>query len=106
MSSCSTHVLDAALGLPAAGVAVVLRAGDGTELAAERTDDDGRVRFAADLPPGEHELTFATGDYFAATGRPAFHPRVVVPFTVEAGRPHHHVALLVSPYSYTTYRGS
>ena len=106
MSSCSTHVLDATLGLPAAGVVVHLRAGDGAEPARERTDDDGRVRFDVDLPPGEHELTFATGDYFAATGHPAFHPRVVVPFTVEAGRPHYHVALVVSPYSYTTYRGS
>jgi 5-hydroxyisourate hydrolase len=106
MSSCSTHVLDSTLGAPAAGVAVALRDAEGVRLAEERTDDDGRIRFGVDLAAGEHELTFATGDYFADAGRPAFHPRVVVPFLIDAERPHHHVALLLSPYSYTTYRGS
>jgi 5-hydroxyisourate hydrolase len=106
MSSCSTHVLDATLGLPATGILVRLRTGDGVLWAEERTDDDGRIRFEVDLPSGEYELSFATGTYFATAGRAAFHPRVVVPFMVEADRPHYHVALLLSPYSYTTYRGS
>lgn len=101
MTTLSTHVLDAANGEPAQGVQVVLDGGDtGT------TDADGRFRFDADLEPGTHRLTFATGAWFAAAGRDTFHPEVTVAFEVEAGRAHLHVPLLLSPYSYTTYRGS
>ncbi|RBY87701.1 hydroxyisourate hydrolase [Blastococcus sp. TF02A-30] len=104
MSSFSTHVLDAVLGRPAAGVDVVLALPDGST-AAGTTDADGRVRLDVDLPRGEHELRFATGPWFAAQQRATFFPSVTVPFVVADDR-HHHVALLLSPFSYTTYRGS
>ncbi len=104
MTSCSTHVLDAALGRPAAGVACRLLAADGTTETAV-TDTDGRARFTHQLGPGDHQLTYATGHWFAAAGRDAFFAKVTLDFTV-AHEPHYHVALLLSPYSYTTYRGS
>ena len=106
MSTCSTHVLDATHGRPAAGVVVVLAAADGTSLGAANTDVGGRARFDADLRPGDHQLTFETGAWFAEQGRETFYPGVTLRFTVAEGEPHYHVALLLSPYSYTTYRGS
>ena len=111
MSTLSTHLLDAVSGLPAAGVRVALdrRDGDGWQPLGEQvTDDDGRVR---DLAPGGlgvgvHRLSFATGQYFAATGQSGFYPEVSVVFEVtELGR-HYHVPLLLSPFAYSTYRGS
>jgi len=99
MSSLSTHVLDSGEGTPAAGLAVTL---DGTTDA--RTDHDGRIRFDAEVDPGRHTLTFETGAYFG--DRPHFHPEVTVAFVVDPSQEHHHVALLLGPYSYTTYRGS
>ncbi|MGY1722226.1 hydroxyisourate hydrolase [Blastococcus sp. SYSU DS0533] len=104
MSSFSTHVLDAALGRPAAGIDVVLTLPDGST-AGGTTDADGRAGLDVDLPRGEHVLRFATGRWFAAQGRATFFPSVTVPFEV-ADDGHHHVALLLSPFSYTTYRGS
>lgn len=106
-SQVSTHVLDAATGRPAAGVAVTLLDVHGTELAAGRTDDDGRV---TDLGPerlerGTYRLSFATGEYFAGTGRDTFYPVVSVDFAVDSDR-HCHVPLLLSPFAYSTYRGS
>ncbi|WP_182525316.1 hydroxyisourate hydrolase [Nocardioides dongkuii] len=98
MTTLSTHVLDAAAGAPAAGIEVVLADGAGAELARGVTDADGRARFDTDLPGGHHALTFATAT--------AFHPVVRVDFTVDATEPHHHVALLLSPFAYTTYKGS
>lgn len=104
MTTFSTHVLDAVLGRPAAGVGVVLTLpGGGTETGT--TDADGRLRVAADLPAGTATVTFATGAWFAAQQRDTFHPEVAVTFTLHAGE-HHHVALLLSPFAYTTYRGS
>lgn len=105
MTTCSTHVLDAAAGRPATGVAVRLSHG-GTTIAETVTDGDGRVRFDVDLGPGDHRLTFATGAWFARDGRPALFPEVLLSFTVTDDQPHYHVALLLSPYAYTTYRGS
>jgi 5-hydroxyisourate hydrolase len=114
MSAISTHVLDLTTGLPARGVAVRLeihRAERGwTPLENRVTDDDGRVRDfipqGARLDPGRYRLTFRTGEYFRAQGAAAFHPEVVVTFEVaDATRPHH-VPLLLSPFGYTTYRGS
>ena len=105
MSSCSTHVLDAALGRPAAGIDVTLTGVDDRPIATATTDADGRIRFAADLAAGPHRLTFGTGEWFADQERPTFYPEVVVPFAVTDGE-HFHVALLLSPFSYTTYRGS
>jgi 5-hydroxyisourate hydrolase len=105
--SLSTHVLDAAHGRPAAGVAVRLTAVSGEEIATGVTDDDGRVReLAAELPAGDYRITFDTGAYFAATGQKGFYPEVVVTFTVTDPGQHHHVPLLLSPFAYSTYRGS
>ncbi|HEX7300191.1 MAG TPA: hydroxyisourate hydrolase [Solirubrobacteraceae bacterium] len=108
----STHVLDTARGHPAEGVAVVLERearGEWEELARATTDGDGRVRellpAEAGLDDGRYRLTFDTGQYFRTVGDAAFYPEVVVVFTV-AGGGHHHVPLLLSPFGYTTYRGS
>lgn len=102
--SLSTHVLDATTGRPAAGVAVVLRGADGTELATGTTDGDGRVGdLAADLAAGEYRLAFGVDAYFAGA---TFYPEVVVAFRVTDAAAHHHVPLLLSPYAYSTYRGS
>jgi len=106
MSVVTTHVLDSVTGLPARGVAVRL---DGRGVTAEaRTDDDGRVRELgpARLDRGIYRVVFATGDWFAAQGRETFYPEVVVTFTVEDPDGHLHVPLLLSPYAYSTYRGS
>jgi 5-hydroxyisourate hydrolase len=104
--SLSTHVLDAALGQPARGIRVRLER-DGSVLAQTSTDGDGRVReLAADLAAGTYRLTFDTGGYFAATGQRGFYPEVAVTFTVAEPGQHHHVPLLLSPFAYSTYRGS
>jgi 5-hydroxyisourate hydrolase len=58
------------------------------------------------LDPGDYRVVFATGAYFADRGQETFYPRVTVSFTVAAGQSHYHVPLLLSPYAYTTYRGS
>ena len=100
--SLSTHVLDTARGRPAAGVAIELRRG-GELLTSATTDDDGRARLLDDSPAGEYELTFGVGDYF---GERAFLDRVPVRFTIADPGAHYHVPLLVSPWSYSTYRGS
>ncbi|ABL80659.1 MULTISPECIES: hydroxyisourate hydrolase [unclassified Nocardioides] len=109
MTTLSTHVLDAGRGVPAEGLDVRLAghlvAGDGT-LATSRTDADGRVRFDVELQSGPHLLTFETGAWFDAQGRDTFFSLVNVAFEVDAEEEHHHVALLLSPYSYTTYKGS
>jgi 5-hydroxyisourate hydrolase len=104
VSTFSTHVLDAALGRPAAGMEVALTLPDGSTTAL-RTDDDGRARVDADLPAGEHTVRFATGSWFAAQVRDTFFPAVTVVVDLPDGE-HTHVALLLSPFAYTTYRGS
>ncbi|AIJ21696.1 hydroxyisourate hydrolase [Amycolatopsis methanolica] len=105
MSLVTTHVLDTAAGRPAAGVAVRLEASDGTVIARGRTDDDGRVRDLgpAELDPGVYRLVFDTGAYL---GPDAFFPEVTVAFRITDGTQHHHVPVLLSPFSYSTYRGS
>jgi 5-hydroxyisourate hydrolase len=104
MSGITTHVLDTSVGRPATGVAVRLLR-DTVEIASGETDGDGRwVALGGDATtPGDYRLTFATGAYF--TG-PSFHPQVVVDFTVDDAAEHHHVPLLLSPFGYTTYRGT
>ena len=104
--SLSTHVLDASRGTPATGVPVRLATTDGHELASAVTDADGRVRDLGALAAGDYRLAFATGEYFAANGQQGFYPEVVVTFTVTDPEQHHHVPLLLSPYAYSTYRGS
>jgi 5-hydroxyisourate hydrolase len=107
-ATISTHVLDATAGVPAAGVAVALdrRGPDGKWAAADRgvTDADGRLRFTGAVSPDMYRLTFATGHYFATRGAESFYPEVTVTFTVADG--HYHVPLLLSPFAYSTYRGS
>lgn len=110
--SVTTHVLDTSSGRPASGVGVRLEMRDGEgwrELGSGRTDADGRARdLLGDgrLKPGVFRLTFATGDYFRARGVESFHPEVAVVFRVENPTEHHHVPVLLSPFGYTTYRGS
>lgn len=113
MSPITTHVLDTALGRPAADIAVTLMevAADGSEVEVGRgaTNSDGRV---TDLVPEGHKiegcyrLQFATKAYFDSAGRECFYPRVDVLFEVSAQREHYHVPLLLSPFGYSTYRGS
>ena len=105
MTTLSTHVLDAALGRPAAGLDLTLTRPDGTSTAG-RTDDDGRAALEGELAPGMHILTFATGRWFDAQERATFYPEVVVAFSVASADAHHHVAVLLSPFAYTTYKGS
>jgi hydroxyisourate hydrolase len=113
MSGITTHVLDTAQGRPAAGVAVTLsvRAGDGwTELGRSATGADGRVpnllpTQAPAAPGTTYRLRFEIGAYFAAQGIATFYPVIEVVFTRQDERPHH-VPLLVSPFGYSTYRGT
>jgi 5-hydroxyisourate hydrolase len=99
--SLSTHILDTAHGRPAAGVAIELICPDGTRRSVV-TNADGRAALG-DTTTGEHELVFAVGDYF---GERAFLDHVPVRFTIADADAHYHVPLLVSPWSYSTYRGS
>ncbi len=109
MSAITTHVLDTARGRPAAGVAIRLER-DARVLGSGATDDDGRLRdllpAGEPLEPGAYRLVFDTGAYFAAQGTEAFYPQVAVDFEVRDGAQHHHVPLLLSPFGYSTYRGS
>lgn len=108
MSYVTAHVLDSVVGTPARGIAVVLETADGTHIATAETNDDGRV---PDLGPetlesGDYRITFATGEYFAGQSRPTFYPFVTVNFTVDSAERHYHVPLLLSPFAFSTYRGS
>ncbi len=104
--SVSTHVLDAVLGRPAAGIAVRLLAGE-EALAEGVTDRDGRCRLVETATGvGTHRLVFATGSWFTEQGRETFYPEVVLTFAVQEPAEHHHVPLLLSPFAYSTYRGS
>lgn len=109
MSLVTTHVLDTARGRPAAGVMVVLEqaVGDPPILATGLTDEDGRVSDLGPghLDPGSYRLRFNTGGYFVQTGVATFFPEVVIAFEVGDER-HYHVPLLLSPFGYSTYRGS
>ncbi|MFQ5777250.1 MAG: hydroxyisourate hydrolase [Terriglobia bacterium] len=114
MSAITTHVLDTARGRPAAGVPVVLEiesAGRNWKvLGRGTTDADGRLREL--LPPGStlaagtYRLTFDTQAYFSLHSLEGFYPRVTVFFTVRDTAQHYHVPLLLSPFGYSTYRGS
>ena len=108
MSYISAHVLDASAGVPAEGVSVRLTDASGTLIADSVTNADGRVADLGPdrLDPGDYAVTFGSGDYFAARQVASFHPSVQVLFTVTADQGHYHIPLLLSPYSYTTYRGS
>lgn len=103
----STHVLDAVTGRPAAGLEVTLgmRGSDGwQELARRDTDSDGRVAdLAGAAQAGVYRLSFATEDYLDVE---TFYPEVVIVFRIADPSAHHHVPLLLSPFAYSTYRGS
>jgi 5-hydroxyisourate hydrolase len=104
MSTISTHVLDAERGRPAAGMSIELTLPDGSTRQGA-TDPDGRARIEGEVPAGVHTLTFGTGPWYAAQGRATFYPSLSVAFEAVEGE-HHHVAVLLSPFAYTTYRGS
>jgi 5-hydroxyisourate hydrolase len=122
--SLSTHVLDAMAGTPAAGVAVRLERrlanGGWTELASGRTGADGRLTgwladgesadreaaAAGEPAAGVHRLTFDTGAYFAGRDVPSLYPEVTITFEVRDAAQHLHLPVLLSPYAYSTYRGS
>ena len=117
MGKLSTHVLDTARGRPAAGVAIVLSIADGerwTRVAQATTHTDGRTEapLLVDdaVVPGRYRLTFAAGDYFRASGvalpDPPFVDVVTLDFGIAEAGGHYHVPLLVSPWSWSTYRGS
>ena len=110
-SHITTHVLDTGTGLPARGMAAALsrRTEDGWEdLATGVTDDDGRIRDLGPelLPSGVYRIRFDTGTYFTAAGTDFFFPEVDLIFHVEHSTGHYHVPLLLSPFAYSTYRGS
>jgi 5-hydroxyisourate hydrolase len=111
MTTLSTHVLDTMHGRPAAGMNVVLTGPHG-EIARGRTDPDGRCPGLAQagLAPGRYALRFSVADYFrrqdVALAEPPFLDEVSVDFGVSADGGHYHVPLLVSPFAYSTYRGS
>ena len=112
MGGITTHVLDTARGRPAAGVSVVLEQRTAPDLWQERgrgtTDADGRARelLRAPLEAACYRLTFDTAAYFAAQGVETFYPWVIIVFEVRNSGQHHHVPLLLSPFGYSTYRGS
>jgi 5-hydroxyisourate hydrolase len=111
MSAITTHVLDTALGRPAAGVGLRLERLDGGEfhvLAEATTDADGRARELGpdQVEPGTFRLVFDVAAYAAMTGQDCFFPEVGLTFALTDATLHHHVPLLLSPFAYSTYRGS
>jgi 5-hydroxyisourate hydrolase len=110
MSFVTTHVLDAVSGQPAVGVSVTLaeHRGEGWQpLASGVTDSDGRI---GDLGPealddGVYQVRFDTGMYFSTRDVATFYPEVTITFEIAGGQ-HYHVPLLLSPFAYSTYRGS
>ena len=113
MSPITTHVLDTSLGCPAEGIAVVLckleAHGKTVELGRGVTNSDGRVTDllpAGEAQAGTYRIEFDTASYFACSGRETFYPKVEVLFEVVSTGSHYHVPLLLSPFGYSTYRGS
>ena len=111
VSHITTHVLDAVQGLPASGVAVqlsALRDGDWQLLAEAVTDADGRAKQLGPeaVPAGAYRLRFDTGAYFATRSIPTFFPEAQLTFVIDDEARHYHVPLLLSPFAYSTYRGS
>ncbi|HEY6866412.1 MAG TPA: hydroxyisourate hydrolase [Candidatus Eisenbacteria bacterium] len=114
MSAITTHVLDLTRGVPARGMGVTLEIymieRGWVKLGEKATDLEGRVRDffkpGSALDPAHYRLIFEVGEYFRALGETSFYPGVTVTFEVRDPTQHHHVPLLVSPYGYSTYRGS
>jgi 5-hydroxyisourate hydrolase len=114
MSTISTHILDVSRGAPAGGVAVRLEIQNTneswTELSHAWTDDDGRVKpfflVEEQLAEGTYRLVFDTEHYFNEQDVEYFYPQVTIVFKIADAAQHYHVPLLISPYGYSTYRGS
>lgn len=113
MSAITTHILDVSKGAPARGVPVRLerQIAENWEVIGEgATDDDGRLRDLlasnADFQAGNYRLTFDTETYFANQQAQGFYPQVTIVFIVRDAAQHYHVPLLLSPFGYSTYRGS
>ena len=113
MSPITTHVLDTARGKPAASVPVVLekKQADGsyTLIGKGFTDADGRnkeLMKEGALTPGVYRITFDTGAYLSQSGTKGFFPEASIVFSIEDTNAHYHVPLLLSPFGYSTYRGS
>lgn len=114
-SPITTHVLDTARGIPAAGIRVKLTiwtesSREWTTLSEKQTDSDGRIGDlltpGSELKHGVYQLIFYTEPYFTALKTKSFYPRIPVVFEVTEGRQHYHVPLLLNPFGYSTYRGS
>jgi len=113
MSKITSHVLDASRGKPAQGITIVLERNTGdkwVELARAETNADGRVpdlwKEGMKLEEAVYKLTFETQKYFQNLGTKAFYPVVPIIFEIQDAAQHYHVPLLLSPFSYSTYRGS
>jgi len=110
-SAITTHVLDTSIGRPAENVAAVLDrvTETGTErMGQSATNADGRITDLLDGPLdlGRYRITFDTASYFEGRGVPCFFPEVSISFEVKDASQHHHVPLLLSPFGYSTYRGT
>ena len=110
-SPITTHVLDTSRGKPAAGIKVVLEVQSGSswkEIGSGTTSDDGRIAdlLAASVSPGVYRLTFETAEYFQSMKTESFYPKVSIEFEIKNSDAHYHVPLLLSPFGYSTYRGS
>lgn len=110
MSSISTHVLDTALGCPGEGIAVRLEraAAPAETIASAITDRDGRVGQLGkgELVAGTYRLVLDTAAYFARTGTPTFFPTVEITVSISDAGENYHVPVLLSPFAFSTYRGS
>lgn len=121
MSTLSTHVLDTSTGKPANGIGVVLHGLDAAVLPGNATDSDwstigeattnsdgrvGETLAPSTLTPGSYCLTFQTATYFKASDNKCFYPYVRIIFEITEADSHYHVPLLISPFGYSTYRGS
>ena len=113
MTGITTHVLDTSRGAPAAGLAVTLERRQGgawQRVNSAETSADGRTPDllppSATIAPGTFRLSYETGSYFRSQGAACFYPEVTIVFEVQNPSEHHHIALLLSSFGYTTYRGS
>jgi 5-hydroxyisourate hydrolase len=111
-SPITTHVLDTAAGVPAKGIKITcaqLQDGDFVDVASGVTDADGRIADLLEpgtLASGTYRMTFEVGAYHERHGMKGFYPEVSVVFAIEDTDEHYHVPLLLSPFGYSTYRGS
>ena len=112
MSPITTHILDISAGRPAEGVTVTLERSSGSTwslLGTELTNGDGRctgLMEVGSLAAGVYRIAFDTGGYFGRSGQATFYPKVEIVFEVTQADEHYHVPLLLSPFGYSTYRGS